>query len=557
MKSPDNKPNQNQIIEKLNINKLEIIEENEKEEKKFDNPSKSYKKNEKEITLSGTEKQEKQAKRNASNLNSLREFSPTIECNKNKNFSSFFASEINVTKEVSLEDNPLLKIFDSKKENTLANRISIKANEGNNIRKFSVESFYPNLSNYTDTKKNNINIIKNEASENDLLAKKEKIEIQSNKNNKFINKKSIKSGISLLRNFSFVNNKKNYRFSIIKDMVEDSNLPSNRYVDNFNVHKKIQSVNTKNPMNNVNFNNTIKKKKQFYSNQKLPFKKLEFNNYDFIRNFNMSFEQDKKNQQDLTLSYFKCNNEEKANNSHLNFTPHINKSFDFNQSRLESPQFASIFSLNAKQKLNNSLYDIDAEESFDNSNISINIKDLKLNNIYLKKKPNAEKDIYDRMNLNEVITEKMKKKIEKTTPDGKHKSLKRFNLDSESQLKREIFGNMQKFILHKKDTDILKYDYMTNIDNGLVFKHELKVNKLNKLIPGNYLISEMPLKVESYQPKFIKSKFNKSFSNIVAGKPIVKNSDESTKEYCLYYEKKCLPKVVQDKDAFSVMTILK
>ena len=77
---------------------------------------------------------------------------------------------------------------------------------------------------------------------------------------------------------------------------------------------------------------------------------------------------------------------------------------------------------------------------------------------------------------------------------------------------------------------------------------------MHKLIPGNYMYQNKPLKFEVFHPKFIQTKFCMGKNQIAAGKPIVKESDHSLKEYSNYYNKR--GEQAKEKNAFSIMNII-
>lgn len=565
-KISENKTHQNQLIEKLNMNKLEIIEENEKEEKIFDQEKflKSNKKPSNEDKLATREKQIKNSperRRKALNVKNFEEFKINIKnYSPEKNSSQENFKEDKTKDVVSPVDNK--EKIQNKNENNPSRKFSTFFKAERNSRKYSVNSFASNNSNETLETKDNINVssrqeLKNKNEEkNNMIVKfyKKSNTIKTTYNNK----NKLKSQTNLYNKLSSYSNKEGYRFSILKNPSDLLGSTGKRFLDDFKINKKI-NIESKLTQNESDNHFKIKNKKGFLT-QKLSLPKVEVDNYDFIRNFNLRFEKEKKTKKDIILSNNSQSLETKSNQT--NGFPQINKLFDFNNINKtpEKPHFSSSFTSNIKRKLDNSFNDKDLDTSVNKSRLSINIKKSKERNSNSNKQSNHAKhvkEIYGKINLNEKKLKKIKKKIEKFSPDGQEKVFKTFNLKNETEFKTEILGNLRNFIIHKRDKEVLKYDFMTRLDNGLLFKEDLKMSLLNKLVPGNYLNCEKPFKIEILQPKFIKSKFNKILPAVLPGKPIVKNSDELSKEYCYHYERKNLPKVVKDKDAFSVMTIFK
>jgi hypothetical protein len=412
------------------------------------------------------------------------------------------------------------------------------------------------------------------------------LNIYNNNNNNFQNNSQLKNKL-LNKNtttFSTNNNKYNNYNKLNREI--NQNLINN-------IHNFIYSP------ENTKIKN--KDKKKFHSLQKLHslnFDKLS--NLNFIRNFNMSFEGERKLKKDLLLSDFKANLKTENGgaeellylNIHLN--PLINKSFDFklmnNSMEATAGQSLSLSNLNKNSNLINNknknrnsqmqnfaisnFYEKEIlDSSYDSSSvISINLRSrkrsiiktnsIKNNNNYINKKQKKEKEEkknFEILNNNANELKEIQRKLKSLSPAVmREKPLKKIQLGNQNEFKSEILGNIADFVKYKRDNEILKYDYMTRIDNGLFYKENLKKSIINKLIPGNYINAETEsIKIEILHPKFIKKKFSKAMPSFVPGKPIIKSSDQSAKDYCLYYERQNIPKIVKDKDAFSVMTIFK
>jgi len=615
-----------------NKHKLEIIEENEKEEKLNDFPRKGKKKKTKshkkalveEESLAklviGKEKIQAISKPDdTSILTNDNKFSLNLKNLQNVNSSNFISPKISKTINDIFENhsnNKMNRESSERRNDILQKNESFNKKRGSNLinknlfnedtqRKFSIISIVGSNTNTSNLEipisNNNINSIYKKVIINELINNNiddnNKIKINNirdfigdnNKKNSLIlspgslKRKamitSLKANEKARKNHSFIDSTNNnyHRFSIIKGSNSNVNYASDSNKKLSKIKKSniyFKNINLNSP-NNTDINLKNKFKKKFHSTHKLySYNSKNDSNYEFIRNFNLSLEKDRLQQKNLLFSFpnlTEPNYSEEIVFFKTQINPQLNKSFDFNMNiSIESGAPPSNIFVNNFNNLNKNV-DKNKNENFyfyekenfdssrDNSFISINYKDRKSSrsngsNNNLK---NKEREIFDKINLNEQKLKKINQKLKMISPEEK-KYLKIIDMGNSDQLKKDFLGSLPDFVKYKRETQFLKYDLMTRIDNGLFYKENLRRSFMQKLIPGNYMnVDTESFKIEVLHPRFIKHKFAKIMPAFAPGKPIVKNSDQSTKEYLLYYEKKRIPKVFQEKDAFSVMNIFK
>lgn len=253
-------------------------------------------------------------------------------------------------------------------------------------------------------------------------------------------------------------------------------------------------------------------------------------NSEFIRHFNFSYENEKiKAKEKVNELYFSV--EKQATSSSNKSIPNYSHKFQSNFN-LTSADFN-------KQKEN-----YFEEKNFERKRISISKPRNSLKDSY-------KIELFNNLRINEKQQIKLEKKLNKIK---KKEDVLNIKKNDRNDFSMNIMSGLQQYIDMKREDDILKYDYITKIDNGLVFKETLRENIMHKLIPGNYMYQNKPLKFEVFHPKFVKTKFCMGKNQIAAGKPIVKGSDHSLKEYCNYYNKK--GDLANEKNAFSIMNII-
>jgi hypothetical protein len=293
-------------------------------------------------------------------------------------------------------------------------------------------------------------------------------------------------------------------------------------------------------------------------NTLIPLKKLyimKMENIDFVKNFNFSYENEKiKSKSKINEFHY-----EKNNTNTINVT-NINNNRDFNDIN------NNINNINDDNKSNN-LFNNYKGNIFNNSNNKSNQFNFNFTANSFKPKPNyfEEKviskprksinipkiELFNSIRENEKQQMNLEKKLSKIKKQ--EDAFNKFTINEGNDFSTNIIKCMQHYIDMKREDDILKYDYITKIDNGLVFKETLKENIMHKLIPGTYMYQNKPLKFEVFHPKFVKTKFCMGMIQ-TAGKPIVKGSDHSLKEYSNYYNKR--RDQVVEKNAFSIMNII-
>jgi len=604
-----------EVKEKLN-NKygLDIIEENEKEEKLLENiynegKSSSIKKISLKNEYSSKKKLNKEKIMSKEKIKKSQKNTPSSNSNYNKYLDKVNVGEINTPRKLDKQNYELFEKNGGTNRNKNDNKDIQKKNkffnyssEQKNIiqyqeigmRKYSIIS----IDDFKNSPKNFENIDEN--LNKDLIENLINFEDSENKKGYLSNARLRRNGISadfeanirLRKNSTFlpINNNNMPRFSIIKSLNSNNNIPENSSNKNLNqnsqfsgnniinLNQDILNLNMNNGQNNNNkipINKLNTKTKLNSSNKLFSLETDKMSNNEFIHYFNISYEREKKKQIDIILSNFNPNTE--LNNTdellyfHTHQNPQINKSFDFNITTSGDVASSSLFvknlrnyqNIKSESSLNN--YEKDyLDSSCDSSVISINYKNIKpqKNNLSKNKSFNINKIkeniLFDKINTNEKNLKDIQRKLKSLSPDGEKSKIKKINLGNHEEFKKDMLDNLPKFVKYKRDNDFVRYDYMTRLDNGLIYKEDLKNNLMNKLIPGNYINAENELfKLEILHPKFIQQKFSNGMPSFAAGKPIIKNSNESSKEYCLYYERKNLPKVFKDKDAFSVMTIFK